>query len=508
MSSTENALGKPTVSVGAVDAARYSTAAENRRIRLIFSLAAALIVAFQMLIYRSSLLKDPDNWWHVRVGLDMLQARAVPRIDIYSYTFAGAPWIAKEWLGQVLLALGYSAAGWPGVIVTVILPVALTLFLLTWFLSATLKPTLALALALAAAFLMSGFFNARPFIFSFPIMVVWTEHLFRAARNDRAPSFWLLPLIWLWANLHGTFTFGFIIAAFAGLYCLERVKLSQPRLLGRWVLFGLACVLVSLVNPYGYHAILATFTVSSGNEAVPLIQEWRPFNAGTDHYQELALMLIVAGLLLTRLRIGWAHALLFLFTLHLFLTYSRFQYLLVLIMPLVLATQVSSQFQVLSTRLWAAEARDRLERFLLAHFPAIGSILAAAGLASLVAVTVLPVTPSETTSAEGALAFAKAHNLSGNVMNSYDFGGSLIFHGIKTYIDGRTDQLFLDGFTINTIKMGTSAGKPIIEAEITKHAIRWALLAADDERIPHFRELTGWRQAYADDHAVIFVNEN
>jgi hypothetical protein len=508
MSSTENALGNQTVSPDAVDAARPATAAENRRIRLIFSLAAALIVVIQLVIHRTSLLKDPDNWWHVRVGLDMLKNHAVPHVDSYSYTFAGAPWIAKEWLGQILLALGYSAAGWGGVLVVTILPVALTLFLMTWFLSATLKPTLAVALAFAAAFLMNGFFNARPFIFSFPIMVIWTEYLFRAARNDRAPSFWLLPLIWLWANLHGTFTFGFIIAAFAGLACLERVKLSQPRLAGRWVLFGVACVLVSLVNPYGYHAILATFTVSSGNEAVPLIQEWRPFNAGSDHYQELALMLIIAGLLLTRLKIGWAHALLFLFTLHLFLTYTRFQYLMVLIMPLVLAAEASGQFPVLSTQVWAGDVRDRLERLLLRHFRAICTGIAAAGIASVVAVAALPATPSATTSAEGALAFARANGLSGNVMNAYDFGGSLIFHGIKTYIDGRTDQLFLGGFTTNSVKMGTSAGRPILEAEIAKHAIRWALLAADDERIPFFRQLTGWRQSYADDNAVIFVNEN
>ena len=37
--------------------------------------------------------------------------------------------------------------------------------------------------------------------------------------------------------------------------------------------------MVSLIHPYGVKAILTTFTVAYGNEAVPLISEWRPFNA-------------------------------------------------------------------------------------------------------------------------------------------------------------------------------------------------------------------------------------
>jgi hypothetical protein len=508
MSSTENALGQKMVSPDEIGVAGHSTLADNRRIRLIFSLCSALIVAVQLCIHRSALLMDPDNWWHVRVGLDMLTTHVFPRVDTYSFTFAGAPWIAKEWLGQILLALGYSTAGWGGVVLVAILPIVLTIFLMTWYLSESLKPTLAVVVTLAAAFLLTNLYNARPFIFTFPIIVIWTEHLYRAARSQTAPSLWLLPLICLWANLHATFTFGFIIAAFAGLAWLSQAKLSQPKQLGQWILFGLLCVAVSLINPYGFQAILATFTVSSGNEAVPFIQEWRAFNAGADYFQEAALLLIVAVLLLSRLRIGWAHALLFLFTLHLFLAYMRFQYLFVLLMPLVLAAEVAAQFPALSARVWAAESRDRLERFLMARFSAVGTVIAAAGVATTAALVMLPSTPSEEVSAEDALAFAREHHLSGNVMNAYNFGGTLIFHGIKTYIDGRTDQLFLNGFMNKTVEMGTSAGKPLLEAEIKAQAIRWALLTAEDKRIPFFREMAGWRQAYSDKNAVIFVNEN
>ena len=39
-----------------------------------------------------------------------------PETDGFSHTFFGKPWIAKEWLSQVLLALAFEIGGWPGVV--------------------------------------------------------------------------------------------------------------------------------------------------------------------------------------------------------------------------------------------------------------------------------------------------------------------------------------------------------------------------------------------------------
>ena len=41
--------------------------------------------------------------------------------------------------------------------------------------------------------------------------------LARASEEERTPSFWLLPLMVLWANLHGGFTLGLFLAAGFGL---------------------------------------------------------------------------------------------------------------------------------------------------------------------------------------------------------------------------------------------------------------------------------------------------
>jgi hypothetical protein len=482
---------------------------QSRQIRLVICLSMVLAVTAQLLLYSSELLLDPDNWWQVKVGLDILANRIIPVADTYSHTFAGQPWIAKEWLGQVLLASGYKAFGWSGVIVITIAAAGLTTFILAWYLSAALKPIIAIAVVMVVTSFASAVYNARPLIFSLPIVVLWTAVLFQAARERRAPPFWLLALIALWANLHGTFTFGFVIAAFAGLDFLERARFSQPRILAQWIAFGLLCPLVTLINPYGIQAILATFTVASGNEAVAHIGEWNPLNARTDILPEVLLLTVVAALLVTRIRIRWTYAAFFIFTLHLFLAYSRFQYLWLLLVPIVLAVDVAEQFPPLSTRKWIGQARDGLERAIVKHYRQItGVILVSWFAVCAIFLNFSTVAPSDKTSASGALAFAQTQGLSGNVFNSYNFGGTLIFHGIKTYIDGRTDQLFLNGFMNATAEMGTAAGKPILQKTIEEHDIKWALLLPNDARIPFFNELSGWHKAYGDEFAVVYINGN
>ena len=54
---------------------------------------------------------DPDMWWHVKVGEGILATHHWPTMDPYSFTVAGQPWIAYEWLGEVLLAAANRLGG-------------------------------------------------------------------------------------------------------------------------------------------------------------------------------------------------------------------------------------------------------------------------------------------------------------------------------------------------------------------------------------------------------------
>src|ERR1700733_5401981 len=46
---------------------------------------------------------DPDLWWHIRIGQNILATHHWPTTDPFSYTVGGNPWMAYEWLGDVLL---------------------------------------------------------------------------------------------------------------------------------------------------------------------------------------------------------------------------------------------------------------------------------------------------------------------------------------------------------------------------------------------------------------------
>ena len=43
-------------------------------------------------------LVDADIGWHIRSGEQILATRSVPRVDSFSSTMQGQPWIAWEWL--------------------------------------------------------------------------------------------------------------------------------------------------------------------------------------------------------------------------------------------------------------------------------------------------------------------------------------------------------------------------------------------------------------------------
>ena len=46
---------------------------------------------------------DPDVWWHLKTGQYIVEHKNVPHTDPFSYTRAGQPWVAHEWLSEVLL---------------------------------------------------------------------------------------------------------------------------------------------------------------------------------------------------------------------------------------------------------------------------------------------------------------------------------------------------------------------------------------------------------------------
>ncbi|MEI6202932.1 MAG: hypothetical protein WCP68_13360, partial [Enhydrobacter sp.] len=85
-----------------------SHSGEEHRVRATWSLSWPLIAGLVIFLFLMNanglpLLADPDTHWHIAVGDWIVANRAMPHVDTFSFTFTGQPWIAKEWLSQLLL---------------------------------------------------------------------------------------------------------------------------------------------------------------------------------------------------------------------------------------------------------------------------------------------------------------------------------------------------------------------------------------------------------------------
>ena len=479
-----------------------------QRIRHVIGLLTILLLAAGISIYRGIVLNDPDTFWHIRTGSDIWNSGHFPVQDSYSYTFKGHPWIAKEWLSQMFLALSYEVAGWNGVVFLASLNILAFGGVIYFLLARHLRPLVAAAIAIPAFFLSSPVFVARPHIFTLALTLIWGYYLFEAARQHRAPHFGLLAVLALWTNLHGGFTIGFLIAGFAFLDFAERSKLSDRRATLVWIGFLILCPAVTLLNPYGYQAALLTFQMAGGNEAVPFIAEWLPFNPRTNFIHHYGLLLILGLLLASGARFTLSRSIFVTFLLFMFFSHVRFCYLAFALLPVVLAPDVAVQFPRLSATIWKTQARDPVEQAASDWYRTLTTATSLAlALIMLSILALLPIRPDPKIAADGALAFAAEHRLTGHVMNGYDFGGTLVLRGIPTYLDGRTDQLFLDGFVTADRKMQEPGGDKLFHQALLTYDVAWTLFQPSDPRVIYLDSMPGWERAYADPTAIIHIRK-
>jgi hypothetical protein len=120
-----------------------------------------------------------------------------------------------------------------------------------------------------------------------------------------------------------------------------------------------------------------------------------------------------------------------------------------------------------------------------------------------VATFILPIEREPSIAAEKAIAFITAQKLHGNVLNAYGLGGTLIFNGIPTYIDGRSDQLFQQGFFTADMRSAQPGGKAGLAAIISRYNIQWTILRPTDPRVAMLDAEPNWKRLYGDDYAVI-----
>lgn len=219
---------------------------------------------------------DGDIGWHIRQGLLTLSGH-LPRRDSLSSTAYGQPMVDMEWLGELAYALMWRAAGLNGVVALAGLLIALTAGGLMLALRARGTPLLlALPLALLAVALTSIHWTARPHLFSFPLLLWWSEWLWRYWRDGRRWRLWCFPpVLAVWANLHGYFLDGLLLLSVA-----VAIAWIFPRARGRAEPVPLSLALggsaiAMLATPWGLGLPEHYLTFFASPAVVANTQEWQ-----------------------------------------------------------------------------------------------------------------------------------------------------------------------------------------------------------------------------------------
>src|SRR5215510_3712580 len=98
--------------------------------RYIVLLSALCFFATQFSL-RTGVIKDPDIWWHLRVGEWIGEHGAAPATDPFSLAGQGKPWVAYSWLFELMMYGLHQAFGLVGIVIyTAMLTMGITVALL------------------------------------------------------------------------------------------------------------------------------------------------------------------------------------------------------------------------------------------------------------------------------------------------------------------------------------------------------------------------------------------
>jgi hypothetical protein len=453
-------------------------------------------VCAMLVLAGNHLLLDPDTMWQVTVGQWMLDHHAVPQTDVYSFTRYGQPWISTQWLAQVLYAKAYGLFGWSGPVVLAAAGSAAAFALLAKLLTRHLSESTTMVFIAAALALSVGHLLARPHVLALPVMVAWVGGLMAAADRREAPSFWLLPLIALWANLHGGFILGIMLV---GPIALDAVvgadAASRKPLALRWAVFGLATLVAACCTPYGWNSMLASKGILELGVVLSLISEWRPADFGTLGTLEICLLLGMGLTLLYGVKLPPTRILLLLGLLHMALFQVRATENLALLAPLVLAVPLARQ-------IGGAEASTpgvaSPRRGLLFAGVAIAMLAGTVAYASMAHFK-----PDARETPVAAVAALKKLNVA-RVFNDYDFGGYLIASGVPTFIDGRT-EVFGEKFFVDHNNASALIEPDSLFRLLDQYKIEATLLRTQSPATKLLDHIDGWQRVYSDDIATIHV---
>ena len=462
---------------------------------------AFLLSLFSLAVLQCSSI-DWDFWWHLKAGQYIIESRGIPHLDPFSFTRAGAEWIAHEWLSEVTMYSVYHAGGWTGLFL--LFGTTITAALGICYSRCEGKPFIAALAVFLAAAASASLFGFRPQMFTLLFASLFITFLDRYTYHDQRRVIWLLPpMMILWVNLHAGFALGpALIMLFLVMAFLDRERSK----IGPLLLVFSICVAVIPVNPNGFRMFSYPFETLSAPSMQNFIQEWFSPDFHQLRFLPLAALILatfsamalsptrprpgelfgLAALTLAALRSGRHIPIFAIFAAPLFAKYF--------------AQWISAQTNSpITIRTAQATGPTIILTLAILFMPAFLIVKRIAHFNSNVATYEAQKFPV------AAVDFIEKTGNAGPIFNDYNWGGYLIwklYPGRKVFIDGRAD-VYGDDFIFRYVR--TYEGERGWRDELDRFGIQTVLIQPGSALTTLLREDPGWHTIYEDHEAVVFA---
>lgn len=457
------------------------------------TILGAVVLAFFVILTVVRGPIDADYWWHLATGRLILETGSVPSVDPYSFAYDG-PWVAHEWLGEVVIAGLVDAVGF--------IPTAALFGAITA--AALLVPAVALhrrgvqvrALLpwlVIGTYALASYATVRPQVISWLLLAILLVLLMGIHPADRYRPWLVIPLMLAWANLHGLWVVGLGVIS---IYMLFTLVGRTPLAPGRWTAVGMCAgaLVASALTPAGLAGLAYPLRYLRQDDwGTAFIAEWQ--SADFTDPRQVGIPLLILGVILfgRRATSGWLATVAVVGLASAVLAVRNAPLAVILSLPML----------ALALDAWlgaprpAAPGRARHRRLL------------ELGLGAVLIVAVVAVLPSAAGGSESStfptdqFGRLEAVDPDARLLVDYDWGGYAIHRisdsGGQVFIDGRSDmyprQVFEDYLSLRSAEAGW-------EALLARYGVDAILLPTNAPLIAA-AEGSGWCEEYADERAVL-----
>ena len=452
-------------------------------------------------------LWDPDPWWHLATGRWIVEHRAIPHVDPFSFTVAGAPWRAVDWLADLLMYGSFAVAGVAGVGILT----ALSAFAMLVLLGLTLRElelstaTAASVVACVGVMVQGRYSMARPMMLG-AVALCATLYLcartWQRAWRDGEPSrdrsvLVAAPLFVLWSALHPSAILALVIVAIFALAALATRHAAT-----RWFV---AAMLLALALGAVVPSARALFDVVLAHDratlALALTTEWAPARVGDRELWIPAVATLAAAIAAVATARDRRRALPFVGCAAvgavLASRYARNLYEAILLAAPLIALSVERVYLRLTARKLAS-APLVVALVVGLVVPALHLRLAPAAFNPRFGVGPDDgAVPRETLDVLGALP-------AGRVMNDCTLGGWLIWQRIPVYCDGRAVALYTAA-DVERLFLPLYANDAAVDAVADRYDIHYALARFDSDFERTLMRAPSWLPLAYDREHSLFV---